>query len=99
MYSTCTHELRLAHEAENMAINSEMILRSSLFRTESRGWHFREDFPSENDDQWLAWILMQQDENGKMAVRKEPIPKEWHPEAGTQYTSRWLAWEHPHNFD
>jgi succinate dehydrogenase/fumarate reductase flavoprotein subunit len=96
MYSTCTHELRLAHEAENMAINAEMILRSSLFRTESRGWHFREDFPSERDDEWLAWILMQQDENGDMAVRKEPVPKEWHPEAGTQYTPRWLAWEHPH---
>lgn len=99
MYSTCTHELRLAHEAENMAINAEMILRSSLFRTESRGWHFREDFPSERDDEWLAWTLMQQDENGKMVVRKEPIPKEWHPETGTVYASRWLAWEHPHKIN
>jgi succinate dehydrogenase/fumarate reductase flavoprotein subunit len=89
--------LRLAHEAENMAINAEMILRSSLFRTESRGWHFREDFPHERDDEWLAWTLMWQEKNGKMGIRKEPIPKEWHPAPGTTYASRWLAWEHPHN--
>lgn len=99
MYSTCTHELRLAHEAENMAISAEMILRSSLFRTESRGWHFREDFPSERDDEWLAWTLMWQDEKDKMGIRKEPIPKEWHPKAGIKYESRWLAWDHPHNIN
>ncbi|MBN1625461.1 MAG: FAD-binding protein, partial [Deltaproteobacteria bacterium] len=99
MHSTCTHELRLAHEAENMTINAEMILRSSLFRAESRGWHFREDFPSERDEEWLAWSLLWRDENGKMCIRKEPVPKEWRPVAGTAYPPRWLAWEHPHNIN
>ena len=99
IHATCTHELRLAHETEDMAINAEMILRSSLFRDESRGWHFREDFPSECDDEWLAWTLIWQDQDGKMGIRKEPVPEEWHPEKGAAYASRWLAWEHPHNTD
>lgn len=39
------HELRMAHEVRNMILNAEMLLRSSLFRTESRGTHYREDYP------------------------------------------------------
>jgi len=39
------HEVRLALEAENLVTNAEMKLRASLFRTESRGRHYREDFP------------------------------------------------------
>jgi hypothetical protein len=42
---------------------------------------------------------MWQDERGKMGIRKEPIPKEWHPKAGIKYESRWLAWEHPHKIN
>ncbi len=43
------HELRLAHETANMVLNAEMILRASLFRTESRGLHYREDYPRRRD--------------------------------------------------
>ena len=39
------HMLRLAHETENMALNAEMILRASLFRTESRGSALPGGFP------------------------------------------------------
>ena len=46
------HELRLAHETANMLLNAEMKLRAGLFRTESRGTHFREDFPARNDREW-----------------------------------------------
>ena len=87
------HGLRLAHETENMALNAEMILRASLLRTESRGWHFREDHPREDDDQWLAWGRLWQDEKGGMAQDKVPVPEAWRPEEGHQYRGRWLAWE------
>ena len=69
-----THELRLAHETKNMILNAEMKLRASLFRTESRGNHYREDYPKQNDSDWLAWVKIK-DENGKMKLIKEPIPK------------------------
>ena len=45
LYARDDHELRLAHETANMVTNAEMKLRASLFRTESRGTHFREDHP------------------------------------------------------
>lgn len=86
------HTLRLAHETENMALNAEMILRASLFRTESRGWHFREDFPTENDEQWLAWGRLWQGKNG-MEQDKVNVPEGWRPQGDPGYRKRWLAWE------
>jgi len=44
------HQLRMAHEAANMLLNAEMKLRAGLFRKESRGTHFREDYPARDDD-------------------------------------------------
>ena len=70
------HELRLAIETKNMLCNAEMKLRASLFREESRGSHYREDFPYRDEDGWDAWIKIQE-KDGKMILEKEPIPKEW----------------------
>lgn len=81
------HELRLAHETRNMVLNAEMRLRASLFREESRGCHYREDFPYREDD-WLAWVLLREDD-GRMAVLKELIPGEWRPDPGTPYEERY----------
>ena len=52
------HELRLAHETKNMVLSAEMKLRASLFRKESRGTHYREDYPVRDDKEWLAWVKM-----------------------------------------
>ena len=58
------HELRLAHETGNMVLNAEMILRSALFRTESRGLHYREDYPRRDDSTWLAWVKVKEGQDG-----------------------------------
>jgi len=89
------HELRLCHEAENMALHAEMLLRVSLMREESRGWHFREDFPKE-DDAWLAWICLRQGADGRMEMSKVDVPEAWRRPKDEPYAERWLAWEHPH---
>ncbi|MCP5110923.1 MAG: FAD-binding protein [bacterium] len=75
------HELRLAHETANMLLNAEMKLRAGLFRTESRGTHYREDFPARNDKEWLCWIKIRL-EDGRMVLEKHPIPDEWRPDPG-----------------
>ena len=64
------HDLRKAHEVKNMLLNAEMKLKSSLFRTESRGNHYREDYPETNDKDWLAWVIMQKDDDGNMKLEK-----------------------------
>ena len=82
------HELRMAHETRNMALNAEMLLRASLFRTESRGSHYREDFPRRDDPDWLAWTVLKQDQ-GEMKTYKLPIPKEWWPDLSKPYEERY----------
>ena len=83
------HELRLAHETANMALNAEMKLRASLARTESRGTHYREDYPARDDDNWLAWVLLKQGTDGQMTVTKEAVPDEWKPDSSIPYEERY----------
>jgi succinate dehydrogenase / fumarate reductase flavoprotein subunit len=70
------HELRNCHQAESMAMCAEMTFRAALARTESRGFHFREDYPMRDDKNWLKWIIVKQDSRNKMAISTEPIPIE-----------------------
>ncbi len=93
MYATDNHELRLVHETRNMVLTSEMRLRSSLFRTESRGCHYREDYPYRDDPNWLAWVLMKE-ENDQMKMIKEPIPQEFWPDFSIPYEQRY-EWRFP----
>ena len=82
------HELRLAHETRNMVLNSELRLRASLFREESRGCHYREDFPRRDDDVWLAWVLIRE-EDGRVALAREPVPEAWRPDPAVPYEERY----------
>jgi succinate dehydrogenase/fumarate reductase flavoprotein subunit len=84
------HEWRLALETRNVALNVEMSLRASLFRTESRGGHMREDYPLHDDPNWLAWILIE-DEQGQMKLHKEQIPQKWWPDLSKPYEERYFT--------
>lgn len=83
-----SHELRLAHETKSLILNTEMMLRSSIFRTESRGSHYREDYPQRDDPNWLAWVNLKE-EKGRMKLWKEPIPEEWWPDLSKPYEERY----------
>jgi succinate dehydrogenase/fumarate reductase flavoprotein subunit len=82
------HELRLAHEAANMLLNAEMKLRAGLYRKESRGTHFCEEYPARDDRNWLCWVLLRQ-ENGRMVESKHPLPREWGPPETMAYRDRY----------
>jgi len=58
-----------------MAECADVYYNACLTRTESRGWHYREDFPNQDDENWRKWIVIQQKE-GKMAISMEKIPFE-----------------------
>lgn len=83
------HELRLAHETANMLLNAEMKLRAGLYRTESRGTHFREDFPARNDADWFCWVLMRRGAEGRMQLAKHALPDAWRPDASLGYRERY----------
>jgi succinate dehydrogenase/fumarate reductase flavoprotein subunit len=82
------HELRLAVEAKNMIHNAEMKLRASLFRQESRGTHYREDYPRRDDADWLAWAILERGD-GCMRLSKKPVPREWWPDLSKPYEERY----------
>jgi succinate dehydrogenase/fumarate reductase flavoprotein subunit len=69
MVASNVHELRLVHETRNMLLNAEMKLKASLYRTESRGNHYREDYPDESSD-WKAWVVIEKDSDGEMVLSK-----------------------------
>jgi len=51
---------------------SEALAVSALNRTESRGAHFREDYPTRNDAEWLKHTLAYR-ENGTLRMRYKPV--------------------------
>ncbi|ALB42538.1 L-aspartate oxidase [Anabaena sp. WA102] len=51
-------ELRLWAETRNLLDVAELILKSAVFRTESRGGHYRLDYP-ETDPNWQVHTLVQ----------------------------------------
>jgi succinate dehydrogenase/fumarate reductase flavoprotein subunit len=90
LFANDLHELRFAHETRNMILNAEMKLRASNFRKESRGTHYREDYPARDDDAFLAWIHVFKGEDGSMQVKKVPIPKNWRPSTDIAYEERYV---------
>ena len=57
-------ELCSYFELHNMLDLSEIIIESSLERKESRGSHFRFDYPVRNDKEWLNHILIKKIDSG-----------------------------------
>jgi len=67
------HGLCFCNEVKNMTLCAELFFRSSLYRTESRGWHFREDYPQRDDKNWLSWTIVKRGEKG-MELSSLPVP-------------------------
>jgi succinate dehydrogenase/fumarate reductase flavoprotein subunit len=89
MLANDIHELRLVHETQNMLLNAEMKLRAGLERKESRGSHFREEYPARDDKNWLAWIIIEQSKDGSMKLSKRNIPEEWKPSPKLSYVEKY----------
>ena len=88
IYVRDIHGLRLAHEAKGAVQVFEMMLQASLFRTESRGVHYREDYPYRNDPGWLAEVKIK-DRGGSMELVKAPLPRKWWPDLSKPYRDRY----------
>ena len=61
-----------ALELENVVQVLEISARSSLMRTESRGVHYRSDYPYTDNDNWLNEIVVKK-VDGKMDITIRPI--------------------------
>lgn len=68
-------DLQKALEVPNLALSGEMVSRSALMRTETRGQHRRDDYPDRDDKNWLRWIVLKED-GGRMSLSTIPVPIE-----------------------
>lgn len=59
-----------AMELENLMLQAKITILSAINRTESRGSHFREDYPKRNDKDWLKHSIVWIDEgNYKYSIQ------------------------------
>jgi len=79
--STRFYNTNLFHvlELENLLDLAEVMLKSGLARTESRGAHSRRDFTERNDEQWLKHTLMWQHDGAKELDYKPVAITKWQP--------------------
>ena len=57
----------------NLLTVSEAIARSALERTESRGGHFRDDYPAQSKELGAVNVMVRPDATGSMQVARIPI--------------------------
>jgi L-aspartate oxidase len=62
---------RTSIELANMVAVARLVARAALERTESRGAHYRTDFPATDDEHWRRHILLS---NGNGDMNLETIP-------------------------
>ncbi|MEE8231876.1 MAG: FAD-binding protein [Thermoplasmata archaeon] len=74
-------ELVSVLELESMLLVAETLIHSALRRTETRGAHFRTDFPERDDEHFLSHTLVTQGESGPEIDYLPVTITHWKPEA------------------
>lgn len=59
-------------ETANMVTVARLVLQAALARTESRGAHYRSDFP-EADEAWRRHLTLRADESGRPTMEFAPV--------------------------
>lgn len=72
VYASSRSEVLEAFELRNLVQVSELVAMSSLLRRESRGAHYRSDFPEQNDSEWLRHICLSL-RNERLVIDYEPV--------------------------
>jgi len=64
-----------ALDLQSLLTVSEIVARAALERKESRGGHFRDDFPDKDPAYGKFNIVIRKTAGGEMLVTREPIPE------------------------
>lgn len=87
------HELRMCHEMEHKILCAEMKLRASMERKESRGYHYRSDYPYRDDD-YLCYLTITKD-GDRMRFDRVSIKDEWKGNTDLPYAERYQYFRFP----
>jgi succinate dehydrogenase / fumarate reductase flavoprotein subunit len=72
-------DLLEAFELESLLGLADVILASAIARKESRGAHFREDYPARDDQNWLTHTLAQRTDDGPRLFHKSVTITKFEP--------------------
>jgi succinate dehydrogenase / fumarate reductase flavoprotein subunit len=79
-------DLLAAFETEHLLSFSEVIVASALDRTESRGAHYRTDYPKRDDENWLKHTMVHPHEDGpQISYKSVTIDWEKNPPQERKY--------------
>lgn len=67
------HELVKVHEMRGLFLMTELALRGASERKESRGFHYREDYPYTDNADWLRRLVFKKQDHG-VAMEDRPLP-------------------------
>jgi succinate dehydrogenase / fumarate reductase flavoprotein subunit len=70
MYNT---DLMEAVELGFLLDNAEPLVVAALAREESRGGHYRDDFPNRDDEHWLKHSLAYREEDGSVRLEFKDV--------------------------
>lgn len=84
-----SHDLRGCHEVIHKILDAEIKLRLSLARKESRGLHYRADYPNRNDAEFLCYLTAKKGADGSMVISKVQLKDEWKGDLTAPYAQRY----------
>ncbi len=70
-------DILAAIETEHLLSFSEVIAAGALDRTESRGAHYRSDYPKRDDENWIKHTVIHKGEDGKPVIRYKNVHIDW----------------------
>jgi len=77
-------ELESALSVRNLALLGRILASAALARSESRGAHFRLDYPDTDDVRWRAVTRLQRGANGAIEFRTDPVKEPAAPATGAE---------------
>jgi succinate dehydrogenase/fumarate reductase flavoprotein subunit len=57
----------------NLLEVAELVTRSAMARRESRGAHYRSDFPDTDNERWLRNVYLRRADDGEIQLWDEPV--------------------------
>lgn len=70
--TVANQQWQCALDLQSQITVAEMIMASACVRTESRGAHYRSDYPQRNDEQWMRYIVVTNGADGP-ATESRPV--------------------------
>jgi succinate dehydrogenase/fumarate reductase flavoprotein subunit len=71
--SNNSENIVLTWQVKSSLIACEAIIRSAIMRQESRGAHYRSDFPKLDDERWKVNIYCRKEEKGEVSAAAEEM--------------------------